>query len=72
MSKNQREAIDQMLRDAPFDLGGDVLIERPLLDQMLTGQPLAHDVATTLGELGGMPVIFIEITETEPNGVISW
>jgi acetyl esterase/lipase len=70
MSKNQREAIDQMLRDAPFDLGGDVLVERPLLEQMLTGHPLADDVDTTSGELGGVPVIFIEIAETQPKGVI--
>jgi epsilon-lactone hydrolase len=70
MSKNQREAIDQMLRDASFDLGGDVVVQRPLLEQMLTGQPLAHDVSTTSGELGGVPVIFMEVGETEPNGVI--
>jgi acetyl esterase/lipase len=70
MSKNQREAIDQMLRNAPFDLGGEVLVERPLLEQMLTGQPLADDVDTTSGELGGVPVIFIEIADTEPNGLI--
>jgi epsilon-lactone hydrolase len=70
MSREQRETIDQMLRDAPFDLGGDVLVQRPLLEQMLTGQPLADDVRTTSGELGGVPVIFIEIAETEPNGVI--
>lgn len=70
MSKQQRETIDQMLRDAPFDLGGDVLIQRPLLEQMLTSHPLAHDVRTTSGELGGVPVIFIEIADTEPKGVI--
>lgn len=70
MSKSQREAIDQILRDAPFDLGGDVLVERPLLEQMLTGQPLADDVDTISGELGGVPVIFIELAETQPNGVI--
>jgi acetyl esterase/lipase len=70
MSKQQRETIDQMLRDAPFDLGGDVLVQRPLLEQMLTGHPLAHDVHTTLGELGGVPVVFIEIAGTEPQGVI--
>jgi acetyl esterase/lipase len=70
MSKQQRETVDQMLRDAPFDLGGDVLLQRPQLEQMLTGHPLAHDVRTTSGELGGVPVIFIEIAETEPNGVI--
>jgi acetyl esterase/lipase len=59
-----------MLRDAPFDLGGDVFVQRPLLEQMLTGQPLAHDVRTSPGELGGVPVIFIEIAETQPKGVI--
>ena len=70
MSKQQRETIDQMLRDAPFDLGGDVLVQRPLLEQMLTGHPLAHDVRTSSGELGGVPVIFIDIAETKPKGVI--
>jgi epsilon-lactone hydrolase len=70
MTKRQRETLDRMLRDAPFDLGGDVLVQRPLLEQMLTGHPLAPDVRTTSGELGGVPVIFIEIAETEPNGVI--
>ncbi|MFZ1997059.1 MAG: alpha/beta hydrolase [Solirubrobacteraceae bacterium] len=70
MSKQQRETIEQLLRDAPFDLGGDVFVQRPLLEQMLTGHPLAHDVRTTSGELGGVPVIFIEIAETKPRGVI--
>ena len=70
MSKYQRDTIDQMLRDAPFDLGGDVSVQRPLLEQMLTGHPLADDVRTTPGELGGVAVIFIEIADTEPTGVI--
>jgi len=70
MSKDQRDTIDQMLRDAPFDLGGDVSVQRPLLEQMLTGHPLADDVRTTPGELGGVAVIFIEIADTEPTGVI--
>jgi monoterpene epsilon-lactone hydrolase len=70
MSQQQRETIDQLLRDAPFDLGGDVLVQRSLLEQMLTGQPLADDVRTTSGELGGVPVVFIEIADTEPSGVI--
>ena len=70
MSKQQRDTINQMLRDAPFDLGGDVSVQRPLLEQMLTAHPLADDVRTTPGELGGVPVIFIEIADTEPSGVI--
>jgi monoterpene epsilon-lactone hydrolase len=70
MSKQQRDTINQMLRDAPFDLGGDVSVQRPLLEQMLTGHPLADDVRTTPGELDGVAVIFIEIADTEPTGVI--
>jgi len=70
MSKQQRDTINQMLREAPFDLGGDVSVQRPLLEQMLTGHPLAGDVRTTPGELGGVAVIFIEIADTEPTGVI--
>jgi epsilon-lactone hydrolase len=70
MSKQQRDTIDQMLRDGPFDLGGEVAVQRPLLEQMLTGHPLADDVRTTPGELGGVPVIFVEIADTDPSGVI--
>ena len=70
MSRRQRETIDQMLRDAPFDLGGDVSVQRPLLEQMLSTHPLAHDVCTTAGELGGVPVISVEIAGTQPRGVI--
>ena len=70
MSKQQRETIDGMLRNAPFDLGGEVAVQRPLLDEMLTAHPPADDVRTTTGELGGVPAIFVEIDGTEPRGVI--
>jgi monoterpene epsilon-lactone hydrolase len=67
MSKQQRDTVHQILRDAPFDLGGDVATQRPLLEQMLTAQPLPDDVRTTEGELGGVPAIFVEIAGTEPT-----
>src|ERR1700678_4710777 len=70
MTAQQRDMIDQILRNAPFDLGGDVATQRPLLDQMLTSQPLPEDVRTTPGDLGGIPVIFIDIADVEPNGTI--
>jgi hypothetical protein len=44
MSTKQRETVERMLRDAPFDLGGDVVTQRPLLEQVLTGHPLARNV----------------------------
>jgi epsilon-lactone hydrolase len=70
MSLQQREMVHQILRDAPFDLGGDIATQRPLLEQMLTAQPLPDDVRTSQGELGGVPVTYIEITGTQSRGVI--
>ena len=70
MTTEQRNTIDQILRNAPFDLGGDVAAQRPLLDQMLTSHPLSADVRTTPGNLGGIPVIFIDIADVEAAGTI--
>jgi len=70
MTTEQRNTIDQNLRNAPFDLGGDVATQRPLLDQMLTSHPLSADVRTTPGNLGGIPVIFIDIADVEAAGTI--
>jgi monoterpene epsilon-lactone hydrolase len=70
MTTEQRNTIDQILRNAPFDLGGDVATQRPLLDQMLTSHPLSADVRTTPGNLGGIPVIFIDIADVEAAGTI--
>jgi acetyl esterase/lipase len=70
MTAQQRDMVDKLLRNAPFDLGGDVDAQRPLLEQMLTSQPLPADVRVTPGDLGGIPVIFIDIADVEPRGII--
>ncbi|WP_349902293.1 alpha/beta hydrolase [Parafrigoribacterium humi] len=70
MTIQQRDLVDQILRDAPFDLGGDVAIHRPLLEEMLTSQPLPDDVRMTPGELGGVPVIYVDIDGIAPRGTI--
>jgi len=70
MTSVQRDLVHQLLRQAPFDLGGDVVIHRPLLTQMLTAQPLPTNVIMTPGELGGIPVIFIDIDGMSPRGTI--
>src|SRR6202035_1287764 len=69
MTAQQRDMVDQILRNAPFDLGGDVTAQRPLLDQMLTAQPLPADVRVTPADLGGVPVAFIDIAGVEPRGI---
>jgi len=70
MTSQQRDLVHQILRDAPFDLGGEVAIQRPLLTRMLTAQPLPADVRTTPGVLGGVPVIFVDIDGVSPRGTI--
>jgi len=70
VTAQQRDLVKQILRDAPFDLGGDVAVQRPLLTEMLTAQPLPDDVVTTPGELGGVPVIFIDIKGAGPRGTL--
>jgi acetyl esterase/lipase len=70
MTAQQRDVIDQMLRNGPFDLGGDLPTQRPILELMLTSHPLPADVRVTPGELGGIPVIFIDIADVEPRGTI--
>jgi len=70
MTAQQRDMIDQILRNAPFDPAGDIAAQRPLLEQMLTSQPLPADVRTTPGDLGGIPVIYIDIAEVEPRGTL--
>jgi acetyl esterase/lipase len=70
MALEQRQLVQQLLRDAPFDLGGDVTVQRPLLEHLLTADPLPADVRTTAGEFGGIPVIFVDIDGVEPRGVL--
>jgi acetyl esterase/lipase len=70
MTTEQRATIDQILRHSPFDLGGDVATQRPILDEMLTSHPLPSDVRATPGDLGGVPVIFIDIADVESHGTI--
>jgi epsilon-lactone hydrolase len=70
MTAQQRDMVDQILRNAPFDLGGDAAAQRPVLEQMLTAQPLPADVRITPADLGGIPVIITGIAGAEPRGTI--
>ena len=56
MTQQQRDLVHTILRNAPFDLGGVATLQRPLLEALLTAQPLPGDVHVTRTELGGVPV----------------
>jgi epsilon-lactone hydrolase len=70
MTQQQREALAGMLRASPFDPGGDLREQRPLFEKMIAAAPVPADVVTTPGQLGGVPVIYVDIPGTTTDGVI--
>jgi len=70
MTQQQREAVDGMLRASPFDPAGDLREQRPLFEQMMTAVPVPADVVATPGQLGGVPVIAVDIPGVTTGGVI--
>jgi epsilon-lactone hydrolase len=72
MSQQQKDALKEMIRNAPLDIGGDAIEQRANFEKMLSAQPLADDVSTTPGELGGVPVLNIETGEASHDAVMLW
>jgi epsilon-lactone hydrolase len=70
MSQQQRDALDQLLRDAPLDLGGDVAEQRRIFEEMMAAIPLRADVTTAPGSLGGIPVVNVEVAGADPERTI--
>jgi hypothetical protein len=55
VSRQQREAVDELLRAAPLDLGGDVNEQRIIFEEMMAAIPPPADVTSSPGRLGGSP-----------------
>ena len=70
MSQQQRDALDQLLRDAPLDLGGDVAEQRRIFEEMMAAIPVPADVTTAPGSLGGIPVVNVEVAGANPERTI--
>ncbi|SEQ80531.1 alpha/beta hydrolase [Microlunatus flavus] len=70
MTQKQRETVDTLLREAPLDLGGDVAVQRPLMEHLLTAQPLPDDVRTADDHLGGVPVVRVEVDGLATRGTV--
>ncbi len=70
MSQKQKSHPDQMLRNAPLDLGGDVAEQRRIFDQMLSSQPLPADVRTADITLGGVPTITVDVNGASSDPVL--
>jgi epsilon-lactone hydrolase len=59
-----------MLRASPFDPACAPREQRPLFVKMVAAAPVPADVVTTGGQLGGAPVIRVDIPGTTAGGVI--
>ncbi|MFD8723361.1 alpha/beta hydrolase fold domain-containing protein [Streptomyces sp. NPDC059629] len=70
MSEQQRRDLDEMLRHAPLDVGGDVAEARAVFHAMMTSIPLPPDVTTTPGRLGGVPVVTVDTPGSDPSHVL--
>lgn len=70
MSREQREALDELLRDGPLDLGGDVSQQRAIFDEMMAAIPVPDDVTASPGSLGGIPVVDVTVSGADPAKVI--
>jgi epsilon-lactone hydrolase len=70
VSQQQRDALDQLLRDAPLDLGGEVAEQRIIFEEMMAAIPVPADVTTSSGSLGGIPVVNVEVAGADHASVI--
>jgi monoterpene epsilon-lactone hydrolase len=70
MGRAEQEAVDELLRNSPLDLGGEVRQQRQVFEEMVGARPLAADVTATAGSLGGVPVITIDVAGTSAQEVI--
>lgn len=70
MSQQQRQALDELLREAPLDVGGDVTEQRALFHEMISSVPLPDDISTKQTELGSVPVVTVETLGLDPSVVV--
>jgi epsilon-lactone hydrolase len=70
MSQQQRDTLDELLRNGPLDLGGDVKEQRLVFEEMMGAIPVPADVDVSPGRLGGIPVVNIDVDGADPEQVI--
>jgi acetyl esterase/lipase len=70
MTQPQRQALDELLRHGPLDVGGDVTEQRAIFHEMISSVPLPEDVAAKPGELGGVPVVTVQTPGVDPTLVV--
>jgi len=70
MTQQQRQALDDLLRHGPLDVGGDIAEQRAIFHEMIAAVPVPGDVSAKQDELGGVPVVVVETPSLDPSTVI--
>ena len=70
MSEQQRQALDELLREGPLDIGGDVVEQRVVFEQLMAAQPLPDGVRTERTALGGVPAVDVTFAGRAARDVV--
>jgi acetyl esterase/lipase len=70
MTQQQRQTLDELLRHAPFDIGGELGEQRALFHEMIASVPPPEDVTATPARLGGIPVVTVETPGDDSSAVV--
>ncbi|GAA1933433.1 hypothetical protein [Streptantibioticus ferralitis] len=70
MTRQRRQALDELLRHGPLDAGGDIAEQRAIFHEMIASVPLSDDVSIKQDELGGVPVVIVETPNLDPPAAI--
>jgi len=70
VSDEQRENLDVILRRSALPVDGDVEVQRRLLRELLSAQPLPGDVTVTAGALGGVATAEITVDGVRSRRVV--
>ena len=68
MADSQLDAVIDLLRTSPLDMGGDPHTMRVVFDEMIGSHPVPEDVRTIAVELGGVGAIEVTAGGGEPSG----
>ncbi|MFF9213319.1 MULTISPECIES: alpha/beta hydrolase [unclassified Streptomyces] len=62
MTREQREQVRELRRNSPLDLGGDLDVQRPLFEQILSSQPVPTDAIVEKLDLAGVAALSVTIS----------
>jgi acetyl esterase/lipase len=62
MTREQREQVRELRRNSPLDLGGDLDVQRPLFEQILSSQPVPADAIVEKLDLAAVAALSVTIS----------